>query len=284
MRRARPALGTIVEIEAAQSADAGVEQAVMRAFDAVERVQRLMSFHAPDSDLARLNRDAYRRPVAVHRWTRLVLRAAQALWRDTEGWFDCTVAPTLVTHDFLPLHAGFDPGGRYEGSMADIEFERAGRVRFRRPLSLDLGGIAKGFAVDRAIEILQSAGVECGVVNAGGDLRVFGPRPEFVHVRDPQRPGAFIRRGPFSNIAIATSAAYHSRKTIAGRPVSHFVNPRTRMLLDVPYSATIVAASCMIADALTKAVILSGSDRVACLARYRATAFIDGGGLGARAA
>ncbi|MGH7937376.1 MAG: FAD:protein FMN transferase, partial [Bryobacteraceae bacterium] len=161
-RRARPLLGTFVEIAALTPNEQRLEGTVERGFAAVSQVHRLMSRHDPMSDLSQLNRGAARRWVKVHRWTAQVLRAAARFSEESKGAFDIT------------LGAG--------GSWRDVMVGRDNCIKFRRRLTLDLGGIAKGFAVDRAVAVMRSAGVVSGMVNAGGDLRVFGREPQPVQI------------------------------------------------------------------------------------------------------
>src|SRR6266851_1934957 len=177
VRRARPLLGTLVEITVGGSTPPRAAPAIEAAFAAVERVHRLMSFHEAASDVSRLNRCAAREPVAVDPWTFAVLRESLELSRISDGAFDVTVGSELVRWELLPPPGEAGPSkGEGAGSWADLELLPLRRVRFRRPLIIDLGGIAQGFAVDRAIEPLRTAGMPWAVVNAGGDLRVFGDR------------------------------------------------------------------------------------------------------------
>src|SRR6476620_9615098 len=184
VRRSRLSLGTFVEITARGDNEAELHGAIDLAFDAIARVDRQMSFHEPASDISRINREACRRKVKVDSWTWRVLRAAQKLSDESDGLFDITVARKLMQWNYLPR--------RYrnvsEGNWHDIILEKNYMVRFRRRVIVDLGGIAKGFAVDRAVEALIRAGVPSGVVNAGGDLRVFGLKSELVHLRRPNEP------------------------------------------------------------------------------------------------
>src|SRR5207237_9950879 len=108
VRRARPLLGTFVEIEAAGAAKSKMDAAIDAAFEAVAQVHRLMSFHQDDSDVSRLNREAWLRPVKVHAWTFRVLEAAVELHRRSNGIFDIAVAPTLQNMGLLPRLEG-DP-------------------------------------------------------------------------------------------------------------------------------------------------------------------------------
>jgi thiamine biosynthesis lipoprotein len=270
VRRARPALGTFVEITARGDNEAKLHAAIDRAFDAIARVERQMSFHQPNSDVSRINREAFQRKVTVDPWTWRVLRAAQKLSHETDGIFDITVARKLMQWKYLPRQYR----NLSEGNWRDIVLEKNCTVRFRQPVVFDLGGIAKGFAVDRAIEALKCAGAVSGVVNAGGDLRVFGLKSELVHLRhpaDPMRPaGAIILR----ECALATSGIYFAQKRRGKAVISSLLDGRTRRCSRELVSVSVAAAVCMIADALTKIVFVLGQKSAPLLARYHADALL----------
>lgn len=275
LRRARPLLGTIVGIRACGAPPGVLENGAAAAFEAIGRVQRLMSYHAPDSELTLLNRRAASRAVQVHEWTWRVLRAAMSLWEESGGLFDCTVAPILAAAGFLP--DAHRPAAASRGaSMGEVEFLPDRRVRFGRPLLLDLGGIAKGFAVDRAVQALRAAGVPQGVINAGGDLRLFGAEPEPIHVRHPQSPGELLCLGRFADTAVATSAGYFAGRLFGGRQITPIVHPARGEPIESSLSATVIAPECVYADALTKPVLLAGKASAAFLARYSARAVVLG--------
>jgi thiamine biosynthesis lipoprotein len=257
LRRARPLLGTLVEIAARGGEREQLARAIDAAFVTVSQVQRLMSFHARDSDVSRLNRHAWRTALRVHPWTYAVLAEAQRVARASEGLFDVSVARVLVARGLLPAPRGVrvpDPRACYR----DIRLLPGFRVRFHRPLLLDLGGIAKGFAVDRALQRLRSAGIDSALVNAGGDLRCFGPAAQRVHVRDPRAPWRLLPLAELRNGAIATSATYFSLRRRAGRDVCAQVDPRGGR--GVPAGSVSVAARrCITADAWTKVLLLGGA-------------------------
>jgi thiamine biosynthesis lipoprotein len=268
--RARPSLGTIVDIRASGAPTRTLDAGIAAAFAAVDQVHRLMSFHEPGSDLSQLNRRASREPVAVHPWTWQVVRVAKFLWEHTCGLFDCAVAPALAAAGYLPPQDGIL--SVFAGaSMGDDQLHTTCAVRFARPLLLDLGGIAKGFAVDRAIEALRASGIPQGAVNAGGDLRLFGERPEPIHVRNPRDLGEFLSLGVFADIAVATSASYFAAREIGGRRVTPIVDPGNGQLIGNRRSVTVIAPECLFADALTKPVLLSG-----CRQRFSAQALVLG--------
>ncbi|MBB6252058.1 FAD:protein FMN transferase [Nitrospirillum iridis] len=259
-RRARPLLGTLVELRV-DACDGDIEAALATAFAAVAQVQALMSVHDPASELSRLNRLGHHQPIRLHPWTAEVLRRAQALHQATGGLFDPAVAPVLSALDFLPVPVA---AGATGGSIADLVVGD-GMASSGRPLCLDLGGIAKGFAVDQAVAALRRAGARAGAVNAGGDLRLFGDAPQPVVVRDPADPGRHWLLGEFQDIAIATSAGYYAARPAAGGPVMPIVDPRNGHAVPVGPSVTVLAGDCATADALTKAVMLDGGDSPAWL-------------------
>ncbi len=273
LRRARPLLGTFVDIRVTAANAVRAERAVCAAFTAIDRVQALMSFHDAASDLSRLNRFAASRAVRVDAWTHRVLRRAKKLHAVTGGLFDIATAPALVHGGWLPRVSAALPeiGGR----TADIRLLTGSRVRFRRPLLIDLGGIAKGFAVDQAIKALRRHGATAGVVNAGGDLRVFGATSEAVHLRRPETPGKFHLLPDLKNSALASSAAYYTARRIGGHLCAPVIDPRNGRPSRESHSVTVRARTSCLADALCKVVWLAGAAAAApVLRRYRAKAWL----------
>lgn len=260
--RAQVALGTLVEVALPRSeANSARFEA---AFASIAHVHRCMSAHDPDSDLGRLARGAHRGGVRVDPHTFAVLELALAIGAALDGVFDVTIAPELVRARRLPPHAR--GAATRCGRMHAIALEEGCRVRATEPVALDLGGIAKGYAVDCAIEALRAAGASAGVVNAGGDLRVFGEAHwHGIRVRDPRQPSIALPLCELHEHAFATSAAYFA----AG-----IVDPRTRQLHGEEYSVSVAAPSCAIADALTKIVALAPAEAPRVLERYCAQAFV----------
>lgn len=255
VRRARPLLGTLVEIRAAGGLpEAPLHAALDAAFAAVERVQALMSFHDPASELSRLNREAAQHPVAVDAQTHEVLAAATALSALSAGAFDVCVGTPLRHWGYLPAGEGMAAPG---ASWRDIDLLEDGRVRFHRPLCLDLGGIAKGYAVDCAVAALRDAGVERALVNAGGDLGGFGPAPWQVGLRHPLSPAHSVHTLELRGEALATSANTFSRRRRGAGEVSPLLDPRSGRPWLGQASVSVRAPDCLHADALTKVVLFA---------------------------
>ena len=272
LRRARPLLGTLVEVTAHGACRAHLTQAVNAAFDTVASVQRLMSFHEAASDVGRMNRLAHRVAVRVHPWTWQVLHAAQRLSRASAGVFDVTVGGELMRLGYLPaaVRGNLDRRARW----ADVRLLPGRRVRFARRLLIDLGGIAKGFAVDRAVECLRARGASAGLVNAGGDLRGFGAVPWRIHLRHPTQPGLLLPFADLASGALATSAGYFSRRVRDGAERTSIIDGQRRVASDATFSASVAASNCMLADGLTKLVVLRGHRACGLVRRLGGRAFI----------
>lgn len=221
------------------------------AFAAIAHVQEVMSFHSEASDLARLRHVPAGEAVRVHSATVEVLHLAAMLHDRSGGLFDVTVARALVHDGFLPRPLCVDLDAS-DGNMTDLTILDDRHVLCRKPLLIDLGGIAKGYAVDRAIAELAAAGVEHALVNAGGDLRVLGLAPQPIHLRaaDGRLEGVVM----LADGALASSANLLERRDgpqgvtvphrgYAGRPVPF------------DYAVSVIAPTCVVADAMTKIVL-----------------------------
>lgn len=259
VERMRPLLGTFVTIRAqgaAHHSEAAVAAAVESAFVAIGQVDRLMSFHRRGSDIGRLNRARPGTLLRVHRWTHQVLREAQRLRSESGGAFNCNVGAPLMRAGLLPkLVRG--QAVRRRHTQPDIHLVQCGWVRLSARVVFDLGGIAKGFAVDKAVEALQRGGIASGLVNAGGDMRAFGVEPQPVWARCPRDPANVQMIGTLTNGAIATSAAYFvDRNPLCGAAASAIVETRTGRRVMMANSISVVARSGMLADALTKVAVI----------------------------
>jgi len=260
VRRARPLLGTYVEISVEGLDVASAARAIDEAFAEIAAVHRLMSFHEAGSDLDRLHRARIGDRIGVDARTHEVLTWSIRMASASAGRFDPTVAAQQVARGLLPRPASaWSPDAAAD--WRDIELFDSHQVRLARPLWIDLGGIAKGYAVDRAVDVLVCAGARQLCVNAGGDLRIAGGRAESIHVRTPAGicalPGVELPNG-----ALATSAEAASRGGARG----------TQRIVSV------VAPLCVVADALTK-VVLAGDNAISrrVLAQFAAQAVQSNG-------
>jgi thiamine biosynthesis lipoprotein len=198
------------------------------------------------------------------------LRRADRLAAESKGAFDYTIAPVLARWGILPASLQ----RKESGTWRDVLLLRERKVYFLRPLTLDLGGIAKGFAVDQAIETLRKRDVRTALVNAGGDLRVMGAQASLIHLRHPANPRTFADKIPVCNAALATSSPCFTERTWRGRRVSHLVNSLRRTAVAGAVSVTVRTRECWLADALTKVVLNAPQLARKLLARHHAEAFV----------
>lgn len=270
VERAQPWLGTLVSIRVEGLPEAETHRAIDEAFREIATVHRLMSFHNPASDVARLNREAAEHPVEVHPWTWSVLECAQECSRISEGCFDISVGADLVQRGVLPHPDGAEPP--QDGSWREIALLPACRIAFHRPLWIDLGGIAKGFAVDCATECLAQFGPLHTVVNAGGDIRVAGAFVERIRlgVRSTQEDVAVLELADGSAAGSFSSPEPQNEEMSCGP----HVDGCGRIPVPSGRYVCVTAERCIVADALTKIVIARGREGVAVLRQFRASAWI----------
>jgi len=266
MIRCKPLLGTFVEIRIEDESPSF--KALDEAFLAIEQVQSLMGFHNPDSELSQINARSYLKPVRIHPRTAEVLTIAKEVYLQSQGIFNCGVGYRLVEAGLLPRH--YKPNEYSFGGIEDLQFIEPSLVRSSLPLYLDLGGIAKGYAVDQAVEALLAHGVQAGSVNAGGDMRVFGDCSREIQIRNPSKPHELIQIGSLTVGAIATSSLYFANRNTSS--TSFMVNPLNQEQIEFSESYSVVASSCVYADALTKVVSISGNTHHPCLNYFSAQA------------
>jgi FAD:protein FMN transferase len=271
VERARPLLGTTVAVRVGGLAESRAHAAIDAAFAEVARVQALMSFQDPASDLSRLNREAAAGPVAVDPLTFETIGMALRLASLSDGAFDPTVGAAVVRAGGLPETAGA-PIADPAASWRDVQLQsEAGTVSFARPLRLDLCGIAKGFAVDRAVAALRIAGASEGVVNAGGDLRVFGAAEQVA-----LRTGDIAGHGPILELADGAAASSGALVADPDEPLMavHLAG-RGRRRLHGRF-ACVAAPECVWADGLTKVVLARGARSAPVLRAFGARAYALG--------
>ncbi|MBS1145839.1 MAG: putative thiamine biosynthesis lipoprotein apbE precursor transrane [Proteobacteria bacterium] len=263
MQRAQLWLGTLVEIAASGSSQSGLSAAINRAFARVASIHTAMGFHDAASELSQINRSAARDWVPLSDDMARVLAAVCEFAAASNGVFDPSIAPWLVASGQLPHHDGCANHANPDWRAIDLDGDR---VRFTQPLLLDLGGIAKGYAVDAALAVLHDAGLTSARVNAGGDLARFGGVAAPVRVRHPLYPTQMLQLADLQTGAVATSAGYYQN---GASPLRH---PRSGAELCRHDSISVFAPDCMTADALTKIVAAEPACAPALLVRYQAQA------------
>ncbi len=273
--RAKPLLGTLVEISVDGLDEDAAHCVIDRGFAAVAEIHTLMSFYDAASDVSRLNAHGTF-GVQVHPHTRAVLLRAQEIAEHSEGLFDITTAAHLVNWGFLPAPMSTQPP-ESAASWRDISIADH-VVRFSQPLWIDLGGIAKGYAVDCAVTAMDLPAHVQVVVNAGGDLRVSGPRAEPVLLRSTlvtdTVPVVEIADG-----ALASSGGREHQRPFHGNFVGPHVG-RGGSSVGTQRFVSVAARDCVTADALTKVVLAAGMNAEPILGHFGAIAYFYEAGAG----
>jgi thiamine biosynthesis lipoprotein len=269
LRREEAIMGTRIYVEL-WSDDAGRGAAAIDAvMGEMRHIDALMSHYKPESQLSRINARAALEPVQVDPELFDVIRTAIHYSEITEGAFDITYASVGYLYDYRrhirPSEQQIQavlPAVDYRNLRLDAERHT---VRFGRAgMRIDLGGIAKGYAVDRGIELLRARGIQHAVVTAGGDSRIIGDRfgrPWVIGIRDPDDKNKVVTRIPLIDTAISTSGDYERFFDENGVRYHHIIDPKTGHSASKVRSATILGPTAMQTDGLSKTAFVLGPEK-----------------------
>jgi FAD:protein FMN transferase len=244
-----------------------------RGIDAVmadmHRTDELMSTYKPESQLSQVNAHAFERPVQVDPDIIDVVEKSLEYSRMSDGVFDITYASVGYLYDYRAHVHPTD--AEIAAALRSVDYRQLRvdsvecTIRFLRPgMRIDLGGFAKGWAVDRGVEILRSLGIEHAMVNAGGDTRMLGDRrgkPWIVGIRDPRRDGVVVTRIPLQDEAISTSGDYERFFEQDGVRHHHILAPGTGKSPSVVRSVTVIGPTATRTDGMTKPIFILGVER-----------------------
>ena len=261
-------MGTNYHIQVYSADEAGAQKAIAAALAEMARIEKMMSEWQKDSDISRLNQNAGKDPVKVDEETYRVLETGQAVALASKGAFSMTWAALGGLWDFrqgkeaqLPNLA--DVKARLPLiNDADIVFDEKNQtVKLgRQGMALGLGGIAKGYAIDRAVLILKKHGFTDVLVYAGGDLRTNGGKGDtkwVIGIQDPRADGYFASLD-VGDEALATSGDYQNFFENAGKRYHHILDPKTGYPAEGCRSVTVIAKDAVRADAFATAIFVLG--------------------------
>jgi FAD:protein FMN transferase len=262
-------MGTRVAVELWIEDAALAERAMDAVIAEMRRTDELMSTYKPASQLSQVNAHAHERPVEVDDDIVTVVERGLEMSRLSGGAFDITYASVGYLYDYRAHQRPTDaeiaaalPGVDYRQVVVDRE---ARTIRFlKEGVRIDLGGIAKGYAVDRAIERLREMGIRHAMVNAGGDTRLLGDRrgkPWIVGIRDPRAEGRMVTRLPLADEALSTSGDYERYFEEDGVRHHHILEPGTGRSARAVRSATVLGPDATLTDALSTTVFVLGVER-----------------------
>ena len=276
-KREESIMGTRIYVEAWQDEPARAQAAVDAVIDEMHRIDALMSHYRPDSQLSAINARAAREPVRIDRELFDLIAKSLDYSARTDGAFDITYASVGYLYDYRrrvrPTESELEralPGVNWRNLQLDRE---AGTVRFgREGMRIDLGGLAKGYACDRGVAILQGFGVRHGLVTAGGDTRLLGDcrgRPWTIGIRHPDDRSRVILSMPLADVGISTSGDYERYFEEDGVRHHHIIDPRTGHSPSGVRSVTIIGPNATDTEGFSKAVFIKGPEAgIALIERY----------------
>ena len=264
-------MGTFVTISIYDSKQENLPFIINRAFEEFHLVDELMSSFSGDSEISSINRHSGNDAVAVNSLVCEVVTSAQSVSNRSNGIFDITILPLLKAFGFRTSTPRIPSDNELETARALVNYRTVFVDADSHSIGLktsgqemDLGGIAKGYAVDRAVAILKSYGIQRAVINAGGDIYAIGAPKDAegwtIGVQHPYFPEKVAGTVFIKDQAIATSGNYENYVVINSEHYGHLFDPRTGKPANPILSATVTALTAMEADALATAAFLMGDN------------------------
>jgi FAD:protein FMN transferase len=262
-------MGTRIYVEVWTDDAAKGDAAIDAVMAEMNRIDALMSHYKPESQLSQINARAVQEPVQVDPELFDLIKLSTHFSEITEGAFDITYASVGHLYDY-PHHVhptenqikAALPGVNWRNMLLDpvkhtVRFEHEG-------MRIDLGGIGKGYAVDRGIAILQGRGIQHALVSAGGDSRIIGDRmgrPWMIGIRNPDDKQKVVTRIPIVNSAMSTSGDYERYFDEGGIRYHHIIDPRTGHSASKVRSATILGPTATETDGMSKTAFVLGPEK-----------------------
>lgn len=268
--RIKPKMGTFVTIRLSGFRWDDFDSAFEKAFSAIDKVSGIADVYDKESEISRLNLRACEEPVKASRDLFLLIKDSVIMYRDSKGSFDITIAPLAElwkpykSRDSIPDKEAIDRALSLAGSDNIILNEEEESVFFKKKgMKIDLSAIAKGYAVDKAIEAIKEAGFKSALVNAGGDIFCLGRKDFFflwrIGIRGPRNRDRLLKVLKLSDKAIATSGGYEQYFVYKNKDYTHLIHPKTGYPVESIYSSvTVIAGRCFLADAIATAVSVGG--------------------------
>jgi thiamine biosynthesis lipoprotein len=273
----RQTMGTFARIVVVTRNQKRAKRCIEAGFIEFKRIEDMMSYFKPDSELSKVNREAFAKPVEVSRELFEILQTSVDYSRLSNGAFDITVGPLVDLWrkagevNEIPDEKAIEAAKSRVGCEKLILDANTMTVRFAvEGMRIDLGGIAKGYAVDKAVEIMKRRGATGGMVDLGGNIRCFGKPPRkntwLVGVQDPNlennEPLMVLKFSPdMPDMAVATSGDYRRFVKAGGQKISHIIVPNVGSGANKLAGDTIIAPKAIEADALSTAVNVLGPEK-----------------------
>jgi thiamine biosynthesis lipoprotein len=272
-------MGTRVAVELWHSDAALAERCSAQVFGEMERIDARMSSYKASSELSRINANAASQDVELSAELQHLISRSIHFSEISHGAFDITYASVGYRYDYRKRQ---QPGDQWLAQkLPAIDYRHIqlndGKIHFgNAAVRIDLGGIAKGYAVDHAVDLLRQCGITRAMVSAGGDSRIIGDhdgRPWIIGIRHPRDPQGIALRLPLADTAVSTSGDYERYFIDNGERIHHIINPKTGRSASASWSATVIGPDAMTTDALSTTIFVLGA--VEGLALVESLAGID---------
>ena len=268
LKRQQDIMGTRVSVELWHDNLQLAQQCSNLAFEEIHRIDALMSPYKPNSEISYINNNAAISTVAISREMSVIVNRALFFSRLSEGAFDITFASIGYRYDYREKQQPSDKVISASLSAIDyhhIQLDKQQIYFDNTGVRIDLGGIAKGYAVDQALQIVDDCGIAEAMISAGGDSRILGRKrgkPWMIGIQHPRKENDIALVLPLSDTAVSTSGDYE-RYFIRedGHRVHHIINPSTGRSADTSWSATVIGPDAMTTDALSTTVFVLGAKK-----------------------
>jgi thiamine biosynthesis lipoprotein len=271
VKRTQFIMGTLVEITVRATDNDLAHKAIDKSFDEMSRLEKIMSTRLPESELSKLNLSTGNENKITVSSDLLKVIQLGVHWGDfSNGAIDISIGPAVTLWKFNSESPALPDPEKLKTAVDLIDYQNISIDRNSISLknagmSLHLGALGKGYAVDRAVDFLKSSGIKNGLVNAGGDLMAFGSgqegKPWRIGLQHPRKPEAMIASLDLADKAVATSGDYQRYFIRDGKRYHHILNPKDGEPAENVMSATVIADTVADADALSTALFVLGPEK-----------------------
>jgi thiamine biosynthesis lipoprotein len=283
----REIMGTFTQITVAAHTEQQAQGFIDAAFEQMKQINREMNDHDPNSPISRLSLTAHLQPVVISSELVEVIETSLYYSKLSDGAFDITVGPETQLWRRMQKTGQKPSDDELAGARSKVGYEKLILDKTNRTvkfavegMKLDVGAIAKGYAVDLAVKILRDKGVVGGMVDIGGNIRCFGKGPGkgglwLIGLQDPRKDNSILLKLRLNDMAVATSGDYRRFAVVGGQSYSHIVNPRNAESVKELASVSVIAPTATDADALSTTVSVLGKEKgLALIERLKDTAAI----------
>ncbi len=272
-RKSKILMDTLITISVVSDSKNESEMAIDSAFDEIHKIEKLINFWSDDSEIAAISKNAGVSEVKVSPVTLDIIEKAIFVSEKTNGAFDATIGPLVRLWDFNKKIMPDDRAIKEKIHLVDykvmvIDKERSTAFLKRKGMSFDTGGIAKGYAADRAVDVLKKYGITSGLVSVAGDIKAFGlksdGKPWKVGIRNPRAKGEkdeIMATIELKDMAISTSGDYERYFILNDKRYHHLLDPKTGYPADTCQSVSVIAKDGVFTDAFSTGVFILGHEK-----------------------